>query len=106
MLVLSIAAGVAEQLFAEDQRSVMFAVGIAGLLLLGSWVRLDANERGYTLTKPLFLAIILMAVLGLPVYFIRTRGTRGVVSILIASLFAFALMGIEQIAIEITFYLM
>ena len=109
LVISSIAFGVAEQLFVEshaDERA--FAIGgmVVGLLLIVSWCRLDARERAYTISKPLLLTIILLAGVGLPVYLLRTRGVRGILSIVIALLFGLLLTALEQVAIEITFYLM
>ena|SRR5579863_6175389 len=109
LLALSIAGSVCEQLFSEtlaDQRAFILGGMVIGLLLLVSWCRLDARERGYTIKKPLLLVIILFAFVGVPIYFIRTRGVRGILNIFLALLLVLALMALEQIAIEITFCLM
>jgi hypothetical protein len=109
LAAVSIIGGVLEQLFSEthaDERA--FAIGgmVLGLILLVSWCRLDAREQGYTISKPLLLAIILFAAIGLLIYFIRTRGARGILSFGIAVLFTVVLIALEQIAIEVTFFLM
>jgi len=67
---------------------------------------LDARERGYTISTPMFLSFIFCSAIGLAVYLIRTRGVRGIVSILLAFLFGLAMTALEQIAIEITNHLM
>ena len=108
LLVFSIAIGVAEQVFAEDELDKLFRVGgaIPTVMLIASWCHIDARERGYAITKLLFLAIVFVTVVGLPVYLIRTRGVRGVLSIVIALLFAIIMVVLEEIAIEVTYTLM
>jgi hypothetical protein len=54
----------------------------------------------------MLLSLIFCSAIGLAVYLIRTRGVRGIVSILLAFLFGLAMTALEQIAIEITYHLM
>jgi hypothetical protein len=108
LLVFSIAIGVAEQVFAEDELDKMFRVGgaIPSVMFIASWCHIDARERGYAIRKLLFLAIVFVTVVGLPVYLIRTRGVRGILSIVLALLFAVIMVALEEIAIEVTYALM
>jgi hypothetical protein len=46
------------------------------------------------------LLIIFFAVIGLPVYLIRTRGLRGLVSVIIAAVFFGLCLLLEQVASE------
>jgi hypothetical protein len=108
LLVFSIAIGVAEQVFVKDELDKVFRVGGARptAVLIASWCHIDARERGYAIRKLLFLAIVFVTVVGLPIYLIRTRGFRGVLSIVFALLFAIIMAVLEGIAIEITYRLM
>ena len=108
LLAFSIAIGIAEQVFAEDELDKVFRVGgaIPTVMLIASWCHIDARERGYTIRKPLFLTIVFITIVGLPVYLIRTRGVRGVLSIVLALLFTVIMVVLEEIAIEITYRMM
>ena len=75
-------------------------------MLIASWCHIDARERGYTIRKPLFLTIVFITIVGLPVYLMRTRGVRGVLSIVLALLFTVIIVVLEEIAIEITYRMM
>jgi hypothetical protein len=108
MLASSFAVGAAMQAFAEVELERFFQIGgvIVHILLIGSWCHIDARERGYELKNPLFFTIIFVTFVGLPIYLIRTRGVRGKLSTVLALLFGIALGAAEEIAIEITYYLM
>lgn len=107
LLGLSVIVGVLEELFAEADLEREFTVGgsIMALCLTVSWCRIDAHQRGFTIRKPLLLTIVLLAGIGLPIYFIRTRGVRGIASIGLALMFLAAMFVLEQVAIEITWRL-
>jgi hypothetical protein len=102
MLGVSVAAGVAAELFADVHREIQFLGAIGIIVAVGSWCNVDARERDYTIGKGQFAAIVLFPIVGLPVYFIRTRGIRGILSILLALLFYSGMIALQIIAMEVT----
>lgn len=95
MLGLAVAAGIASAVFADAERELQLLEGVAIAALVASWCQVDARERGGTIGKLQFVAIILFALIALPVYLVRTRGVRGFLSILLALLFYVLLIGVQ-----------
>jgi hypothetical protein len=105
MLALAAVSGVATQLFADSAREIELAEGLIVALLVASWCHHDARERGDTLSRRLFLGIFLLALIFLPVYFFRTRGIRGLVSILLALAFYIAMIGVQMLTMVVASYM-
>jgi hypothetical protein len=58
------------------------------LVLLFWWYHVDKAEHGYQAAKLMNAGVLLVAVVALPVYFVRSRGwKRGVRAIVLAALF-------------------
>src|SRR5262245_18668935 len=95
MLDLAVAARIASAVFADAERELQLLEGVAIAALVASWCQVDARERGGTIGKLQFVAIILFALIALPVYLVRTRGVRGFLSILLALLFYVLLIGVQ-----------
>jgi hypothetical protein len=108
MLALAAIVGVLDQIFADDRGTDKFVTVIYALtaaFLLITWCQYDSRLYAYRIRKPLLLLIFLLAIIGLPLYLLRTRGYRGLISIAIAAAFFAALLLLEQAAIEVTFRL-
>ena len=53
----------------------------SGVLATLYWCRCDASEKNFYLTKTLSFLILLMAVIGVPIYLIKSRGmTKGFIA--------------------------
>lgn len=60
----------------------------ASLVLLFWWYHLDKAEHDYAAGRLMNAGVLLMAVIALPIYFVRTRGwRRGAATIAVASAF-------------------
>ena len=109
MLALVVVVGVLEQI-TPDTRDVdqLLTIGTAviEIILINVWCQYDSWERSYTIGKPLRLLIIFFAAIGVPVYLLRTRGWRGLVSIVLVAVFAGLLMLAEELAVEVTYRLL
>ena len=95
ILALAVVAGIASEVFTDAERELLVLEAIGFAALVASWCSVDARERGDRIGKLQFIAIILIPIIGLPVYLFRTRGLRGFVSILLAMLFYALLVGVQ-----------
>lgn len=97
---LSAAAGAVAQyfyLYAESSPvDIVFA--IIGVLLIFAWYRFDSTQTGYRRSIGLNMAVVAIAIIGLPYYFFCSRGAkRGLIAtflflltIIASTLLAFA----------------
>jgi len=108
LLALSIAAGVLQQLLADAEIADLlpFVVGLATTVLIISWCNVDARERDFTIKPWLFVTMFFLTFIGVPIYLLRTRGVRGMFSILLALLFFVLMLVLEVVAAQITRFLM
>ena len=108
LLVLSIADGVLEQLFADAEIADLlpFVAGLAITVLIISWCNVDARGRDFTIKPWLFATMFLLTCVGVPIYLLRTRGARGILSILFALLFFVLMVVLGVLAAQITRFLM
>ena len=61
---------------------------LASIVLLFWWYHLDKAEHGYAAGRLMNAAVLVLAVIALPIYFVRTRGwKRGGVTIALAGAF-------------------
>ena len=60
---------------------------VFNLLFIMRWFVLDAQERNFKISKALFITFAAVTFIAAPYYFIKTRGKRGLLSILLAVLF-------------------
>ncbi|UOV04000.1 hypothetical protein MUU75_12625 [Pseudoxanthomonas mexicana] len=80
---LSLVAGAAAQYFYPyaERSPVDIVFTIVGVLLIFAWYRLDVRQTGYRRSPLLNVAVVAIAILGLPYYFFRSRGAkRGLVA--------------------------
>lgn len=54
---------------------------LVSVLAISAWCRFDAGIQNYPLTLGLRLMILLLAVIGVPMYLVRARGRRGAVRV-------------------------
>lgn len=91
--VLSLLAGATAQYvypYAESS-PVDIVFTLLGVLLIFAWYRLDAALSGYRRSTGLNIAVIAIAIIGLPYYFFRSRGAkRGLIA---TGLFLLAIIG-------------
>ena len=50
-------------------------------VVAGTWCRLDADQRNFRLSRPLFWGILLIYIVFVPVYLIKTRQAGGFMAI-------------------------
>ena len=108
LLVLWTASGVLDPLLADAEIAGLLplALGVATTVLVISWCQVDARERDFTIRPWLFVTLFFLTCLGVPIYLLRTRGARGVFSIVLAFLFALLMGVLEVAALQITRFAM
>jgi hypothetical protein len=73
----------------------------ATVLLVLLWCHVDSRQRGYRLSKGLSILIVLVAVVGLPIYFLKSRGRRaGSFAILKAAAFYGLMYVVDHLSFE------
>ena len=79
LLLLSVVMGVLDQLVVQKRadRAVTLLGGLVSIVLIFIWCQNDSYERSYRIPKLLRLLIIFVAILGIPIYLLRTRGITG-----------------------------
>ena len=77
---------------------VLTALAVSFLILL--WCSYDAAERGYRMSRQLKTVIVLIFIIGLPAYLIKTRGRAGIKSVGLAFAFFVLLCVIAGLAME------
>ena len=108
MASLSVVSGVVQQLLVDGEmgRPLQLVSALATTVLIASWCHVDARQRDFTIGRGMFLTIVFLTFLGVPIYLLRTRGVRGIVSILLAVLFVVLMVVLEEAAILVTYWLM
>lgn len=80
MAALSFASPFVEMM-ATGRTEMLSAYGIAetlaSLVLFFWWYHLDKADHGYAKAYVMNAAMLVMAIVALPIYFVRTRGWRG-----------------------------
>ena len=81
---------------------MLSAFGLAetllGLVVLFWWYHLDKAEHGYRAGRLMNAGVLVLAIVALPVYFIRSRGwRRGAVTIGLAALFLGATLALAEL---------
>lgn len=74
MAITAIVAGASTAIFGEDALSLWSFVILVQMIV---WCHRDARARQFPLRRGLRLLLILFGVIGLPVYFFRSRGLAG-----------------------------
>ena len=105
LLLLFVVMGVLEPLLVLKQadRTVTLLGGLVSIVLIFIWCQNDSYERSYRIPKSLRLLIIFVAILGVPIYLLRTRGIWGIVSIVKAVAFVGVCALLAGIAAAITY---
>lgn len=60
-----------------NERLLYVAQSFGTVLLVLLWCHVDSSQRSYRLSKKLSILIVLVAVVGLPIYLLKSRGRRG-----------------------------
>jgi hypothetical protein len=105
LLALMVVVGVLDPITADDRaldRALTIGSALIGAVLIVTWCHYDSWERSYKIGKSLRLLIIFFAAIGLPAYLFRTRGWRGLISIILAGLFFFFMIVVQLLASEVT----
>ena len=90
---LSAAAGAIAQYFYPYAESspVDIVFTVIGVLLIFAWYRFDSAQTGYRRSAGLNIAVIAIAIIGLPYYFFRSRGAKR--SLIATLLFLLTIIG-------------
>ena len=71
---------------------------VLGLVVLFWWYHLDKAEHGYRAGPLMNGGVLVLAIVALPIYFIRTRGwKRGAITIGLAALFFVATLALAEL---------
>jgi hypothetical protein len=108
LLILAAVGGVLDEVVPSSRnfdRLSTVVSSVIGVLLVFMWCHYDSWQRSCAIGKPLRLLIIFVAFVGVPVYLLRTRGFRGLLSVVLGGVFL-ALMGVVALfASEVTSWL-
>lgn len=63
-------------------KAVQLIFGLIAQVFIIYWFILDAKERGYTISKTLFIMLVALGFLAIPYYFIKTRRKKALAPIL------------------------
>jgi hypothetical protein len=74
LLAYSAILGIVLCFLPEEDTPIDFVVGLPLLILGVSWCFTDAAERGHRIGRLMRLFLILVFIVGLPTYFLQTRG--------------------------------
>ena len=72
---------------------------VVNLVFIMRWFVLDAREHNFRISKALFITFAAVTFVAAPYYFIKTRGSKGLISILWAALFSL-MLGMSVVAGE------
>lgn len=92
--------------FLENETVIKLLQAVTGLLSLyftWLWCNLDAKFRDYQISTWLKVTIILFLVLGFVIYALKTRGSRGIITVLGGILFTGCSIGIAVLGVIITY---
>ena len=78
--------------FLQNHNSVLsYLLRLPALILGITWCHVDANQRGYSMGKLMRLGLIFIFVVVFPLYLFRTRGLKGIKTLVQAILFVTAM---------------
>lgn len=109
LLGLAAIVGVLDQVLVDDRsydRLLTTGSAVIAVVLIAAWCHYDSWQRSYTIGTPLRFLILLLAAIGVPVYLLRTRGWRGLISTILAGAFAGLMVVLEWAACEVTYRLL
>ena len=97
MVGVSFVVGVCAGIDAMNDYEWLLVMGgsIALIVITASWCELDAQQREYKLFRGFRAVLILFPIIGLSVYFLRTRGVLGIFNIVLSLLIFGVLTGIQ-----------
>lgn len=93
LLAYSAILGVVSCFLPEEDRALDFIVGLPLLILGISWCFTDAAERDHRIGRLMTFLLVLVFIVGLPIYLLQTRGigafkSLGLTLLLVAAMFA------------------
>ena len=86
LLAYSAMLGVISCFLPAEDTPLDFIVGLPFLILGISWCFIDAGEREHRIGRLMKFALVLLFIVGFPVYVFQTRGVRGLRTIVLALL--------------------
>lgn len=92
LLAYSAIVGVMACFLPEDTPPLDFIVGLPFVLLGNLWCYIDAGQREDRIGRLMKWALVLIFVVGFPVYVFQTRGIRGLQTIVLALLLVVAMV--------------
>ena len=104
MLCVSVLGGIL-WVFTDTQsgeKGLYLVETLALSLLILRWCYLDGLQRDYRFGLVLGLTIVGLAVIGVPIYFLRSRGLRGFVALSVAFLVFLGLCFLNYAATQLT----
>ena len=106
MIPFAIGYGIISAIFPVRGPMVEAILSIPFIVLLIIWCNQDAAQKGFAIGSFTRLGLIFAFVITLPVYLIRTRGIRAVLSITLATLYTLGLGIVAAVMGFVTEYLM
>lgn len=77
LLIWSAIMGAIAGLLTEDDLAIELLISLPWLCLCVYWCHVDAQERNFRLGRFMRLTLILIFLLGFPIYLFRSRGIKG-----------------------------
>lgn len=86
LIAYSAVVGVVACFLPDGDTTLDFVVGLPLLILGIQWCFIDARELGYRIGRPTKVILVLLFMVGFPIYVFQTRGFRGVKTLFFALL--------------------
>lgn len=102
LLIWSAIMGAIAGLLTEDDLAIELLISLPWLCLCVYWCHVDAQERNFRLGRFMRLTLILIFVLGYPIYLFRSRGMKGWLTLMWSVAFWGVLMVCYAVAMAMT----
>jgi len=102
MLASAFVSGALTTVFYDDSGILEVVAGLFFAFLTVIWCVYDARERDFRFGVALKLAVFLVLIVGLPIYFFRTRGFRGFLPLAAAIAIATMLVLLDSFSQHLT----
>lgn len=99
MLLWAALAGVIAPFVASDEPVVQLLLSAPIIMRVLKWCLIDADQRGQQVGRGMRIALIVVMLVGLVIYLLRTRGIKGILAVIQALLFT-ALLLMINVAFE------
>lgn len=104
LLAYSSILGIISYFLPEENTPLDFVVGLPVLILGISWCFIDAAERDYRIGRLTLLLLILLFIVGLPIYLFQTRGIGAIKTLSIAMVLVVAMCACMFVTAYATLY--